>query len=234
MRLLGVRLASRIAGAGSDGAAQCARGSAASQPRPCPRGQPCVRMASRSPSPGGQAHAHSGARLLGTVWTGEPHVHTAQRTREAAPRDTHWVLLWVEGPLVCGPWRPLLLLGLSLGEVGGDAAGPAGCPLAPPSRGAVWGPQPSPSGSSSLSCRSGSVGSQVSQRKCSKYRCTFAVFWGGSRLGPPMPQWTRLLNYTFLKGELYTPCKLAIGSHICAPGKRHLSDHLLHCNSCSH
>lgn len=161
---------------------------------------------------------------------GAPCTHTAQRTREAAPRDTHWVLLWVEGPLVCGPWCPLLLLGLSLGEVGGDAAGPAGCPLAPPSRGAVWGPQPSPSGSSSLSCRSGSVGSQVSQRKCSKYRCTFAVFWGGSRLGPPMPQWTRLLNYTFLKGELYTPCKLAIGSHIRAPGKRHLSDHLLHCN----
>lgn len=76
VRLLGVRLASRIAGAGSDGAAQCARGSAASQPRPCPHGQPCVRMASWSLSPGGQAHAHSGARLLGTVWTGEPHVHT--------------------------------------------------------------------------------------------------------------------------------------------------------------
>lgn len=51
-------------------------------------------------------------------------MHTAQRTREAAPRDTHWVLLWAEEPLVCGPWRPLLLLGLSLGDVGGDAAGP--------------------------------------------------------------------------------------------------------------
>lgn len=141
-----------------------------------------------APSRGGRAHAHSGTRLLGIFWTGEPHAHTAQWAHEAAPHGTHWGLLGVEGPLVCRPWHPLLLLGLSLGEVAGDAVspcrsqGPGGAPRkssgvpAPPSWELSRFPSlPLPPPSFRSSCRIGSVGSQLSQRTCSKYRCTFAV-----------------------------------------------------------